>query len=320
MAEEKDSPQPEEEEVDTGEEDEDIWDSAPEVEDEDDPTEETEAEAEEDTKEEVKEEADDSEEEEEEDPAHDYEQRYKSLEKEFHKRNETSARDREEFNDLRIRSLEQDKELETLKKGYKAPDTPPDPSDEGSFFDDDDRTTMEEFSELTGVTKKLVQHEVAKALNKVGPAINKDSERVAQLEKAYQDQNYQQFLSSHEKSMLSSVGDDYRDIDKDPDFQTYVLKSPALTKMMTESTSPDDHASVMNLWLENTDSGKGWRPAPEAESKPKAQSEGSAKKQSTRRKAASNLMDNSAPRIERNTDNMSDEDLWDSVPEPKEDF
>ena len=316
MAEEKDSPQPEEE-VDTGSEDEDIWDSAPEVEDEDDPTEETEAEADEEVEEEVEEEADDSEEDEE-DPAHDYEQRYKSLEKEFHKRNETSARDREDFNDLRIRSLEQDKELETLKKGYKAPNTPPDPSDEGSFFDEDDRTTMEEFSELTGVTKKLVQHEVAKALNKVGPAINKDSERVAQLEKAYQDQNYQQFLSSHESSMLSSVGDDYRDIDKDPDFQTYVLKSPALTKMMTESTSPDDHASVMNLWLENTDSGKAWRPAEEPE--PKAQTKGSAKKQSTRRKAASNLMDNSAPRIEKNTDNMSDEDLWDSVPDPKEEF
>jgi len=312
MAEEKDSPQPEEE-VDTGE-DEDIWDNAPEVEDEDDPPEETEAEAED----EEEEEEDDDSEEEEEDPAHDYEKRYKDLEREFHKRNETSARDREEFNDLRIRSLEQDKELETLKKGYKAPDTPPDPSDEGSFFDEDDRTTMEEFSELTGVTKKLVQHEVAKALDKVGPAINKDSERVAQLEKAYQDQNYQQFLSNHESSMLSTVGEDYRDIDRDPDFQTYVLKSPALTKMMTESTSPDDHASVMNLWLENTDSGKAWRPAPEAE--PKTQSEGSAKKQSTRRKAASNLMDNSAPRIERNTDNMSDEDLWDSVPEPKEDF
>ncbi len=315
MAEEKDSPQPEDE-VDTGE-DEDIWDSAPEVEDEDDPPVEAEAEAEEEGEEEEAD--DDSEEEEEEaDPAHDYEQRYKSLEKEFHKRNETSARDREDFNDLRIRSLEQDKELETLRQGYKAPDTPPNPSDEGSFFDDDDRTTMEEFSELTGVTKKLVQHEVAKALGKVAPAINKDSERVAQLEKAYQDQNYQQFLSNHEKSMLSTVGDDYRDIDKDPDFQSYVLASPALTKMMTESTSPNDHASVMNLWLENTDSGKGWRPTEEPA--PKTQSEGSAKKQSTRRKAASNLMSNSAPRIERNTDNMSDEDLWDSVPEPKEDF
>ena len=316
MAEEDVSPQPEEE-VDTGEEDEDIWDSAPEVEDEDDPPVEAEAEAEEEGEEEEAD--DDSEEEEEEaDPAHDYEQRYKSLEKEFHKRNEASARDREDFNDLRIRSLEQDKELDTLKKGYKAPDTPPDPSDEGSFFDEDDRTTMEEFSELTGVTKKLVQHEVAKALGKVAPTMNKDSERVAQLEKAYQDQNYQQFLSNHEKSMLSSVGDDYRDIDKDPDFQSYVLASPALTKMMTESTSPNDHASVMNLWLENTDSGKGWRPTEDPA--PKTQSEGSAKKQSTRRKAASNLMDNSAPRIERNTDNMSDEDLWDSVPEPKEEF
>jgi hypothetical protein len=315
MAEEKDSPQPEEE-VDTGSEDEDIWDNAPEVEDEDDPPEETEAEAEDEGEDE---ELEDSEEDmEDEEPSHDYEQRYKSLEKEFHKRNEASARDREDFNDLRLRSLEQDKELEKLRQGYKEPDTPPDPSDEGSFFDDDDRTTMEEFSEITGVTKKLVQHELAKALSKVAPTMNKDSERVAQLEKAYHDQNYQQFLSNHDQSMLNSVGEDYRDIDRDPDFQSYVLASPALTKMMTESTSPDDHASVMNLWLENTDSGKGWRQTEEPA--PKAQSEGSAKKQSTRRKAASNLMSNSAPRIERNTDNMSDEDLWDSVPEPKEEF
>ena len=315
MAEEKDSPQPEEE-VDTGSEDEDIWDNAPEVEDEDDPPADTEAEAEDEGEDE---ELEDSEEDmEDEEPAHDYEQRYKSLEKEFHKRNEASARDREDFNDLRLRSLEQDKELEKLRQGYKAPDTPPDPSDEGSFFDDDDRTTMEEFSEITGVTKKLVQHELAKALSKVAPTMNKDSERVAQLEKAYHDQNYQQFLSNHDQSMLNSVGEDYRDIDRDPDFQSYVLASPALTKMMTESTSPDDHASVMNLWLENTDSGKGWRQTEEPA--PKAQSEGSAKKQSTRRKAASNLMSNSAPRIERNTDNMSDEDLWDSVPEPKEEF
>ena len=51
MAEEKDSPQPEEE-VDTGGEDEDIWDSAPEVEDEDDPPVEAEAEAEEEGEEE----------------------------------------------------------------------------------------------------------------------------------------------------------------------------------------------------------------------------------------------------------------------------
>ena len=316
MAEEKDSPQPDEE-VDTGQEDEDLWESAPEGEDEDDPpleaeeeTEEVEAEAE------TEDESEEEDPEDEDEPAHNYEKRYKDLEREFHKRNEESARSREELNDLRLRSLEQDKELERLKKGYKEPDTPPDPSDEGSFFDEDDRTTMEEFSEITGVTKKLVQHEVAKALQKVTPSINKESERVEQLEKAYQDQAYQQFLTNHEKSMLESVGEDYRDIDKDSDFQAYVLASPALTKMMTESTSASDHASVMNLWLENTDSGKAWRPAPEEE--PKAQKEESAKKQSSRRKAASNLMSNSAPRIERNPDNMSDEELWASVPEPEQ--
>ena len=171
---------------------------------------------------------------------------------------------------------------------------------------------MEEFSEITGVTKKLVQHEVAKALRQVGPAIDQESQRVANLEQAYQDQNYQQFLTKHEQSMLDTVGEDYRDIDRDPDFQSYVLASPALTKMMTESTSAADHASVMNLWLDNTDSGKTWRPEPET------QKEAPAKKQSARRKAASNLMSNSAPRIERNPDGMSDEELWDSVPDPKQ--
>ena len=222
MAEEKDSPQPDEE-VDTGQEDEDLWESAPEVEDEDDTTTEAEAVEAEGEEEESEEGEAEEEEEYEEDPAHDYEKRYKDLEREFHKRNEESARSREELNDLRLRSLEQDKELNKLRQGYKAPDTPPDPSDEGSFFDDDDRTTMEEFSEITGVTKKLVQHEVAKALQQVAPTINKDSERVAQLEQAYQDQTYQQFLTNHEKSMLDGVGEDYRDIDKDPDFQAYVL-------------------------------------------------------------------------------------------------
>ena len=48
---------------------------------------------------------------------------------------------------------------------------------------------------------------------------------------------------------MSNVGQDYREIDKDPDFQAFVLSSPAMTKMMTESTDPVDHASVMDLFL-----------------------------------------------------------------------
>ena len=245
-------------------------------------------------------EAEEEEESEDEDPAHDYEKRYKDLEREFHRRNEESARLREEVNDLRLNNLEQEKRANE-PKGTK----PADPTDADSFFDEEDRTTMDEFSEITGVTKKLIEHEVAKRLKDLQPNLQK----VDQMEQALQDQNYNQFLRTHESQMLDSVGSDYRDIDKNPKFQNWVLASPALTKMMTESVEATDHASVMNLWLDSTEHGKKYRPPP------KEATTQSTEKQATRRKAASSLMSNSAPRTQKNPDNMSDEELWDSVPE-----
>ena len=110
--------------------------------------------------------------------------------------------------------------------------------------------------------------------------------------------------------MVGSVGEDYREIDRDKDFQSFVLASPAMTKMMTESLDPRDHASVMNLFLQS-DSGSGWRKEPET---PDAEEKPQRSKQS-RRRAASSLVKNSAPRMNKNTDNMSREELWDSIPE-----
>jgi len=269
--------------------DEELWESEEESPEDTEPS---------DTEEEV-EEAEEEEESEDEDPAHDYEKRYKDLEREFHRRNEESARLREEVNDLRLNNLEQEKRANE-PKGTK----PADPTDADSFFDEDDRTTMDEFSEITGVTKKLIEHEVAKRLQALQPNLQK----VDQMEQTLQDQNYNQFLRTHESLMLDSVGSDYREIDKNPKFQNWVLASPALTKMMTESVEATDHASVMNLWLDSTEHGKKYRPPRE----PPAQS---TDKQATRRKAASSLMSNSAPRTQKNPDNMSDEELWDSVPE-----
>ena len=269
--------------------DEELWESDEESPEDTEPS---------DTEEEV-EEAEEEEESEDEDPAHDYEKRYKDLEREFHRRNEESARLREEVNDLRLSSLEQEKRANE-PKGTK----PADPTDADSFFDEDDRTTMDEFSEITGVTKKLIEHEVAKRLQALQPNLQK----VDQMEQTLQDQGYNQFLRTHESLMLDSVGSDYREIDKNPKFQNWVLASPALTKMMTESVEATDHASVMNLWLDSTEHGKKYRPPKE----PLAQS---TDKQATRRKAASSLMSNSAPRTQKNPDNMSDEELWDSVPE-----
>lgn len=277
----------ESEETDPTYSDEELWESDEESTDEAEPS---------DTEEEV-EEAEEEDESEDEDPAHDYEKRYKDLEREFHRRNEESARMREELNDLRIRTLEERQAPPEQK------DRPVDPTDADSFFNEDDRTTMDEFSEITGVTKKLIEHEVAKRLQSLQPNLQK----VDQMEQQLQDQTYNQFLKSHESFMLDSVGSDYRDIDRHPQFQNWVLASPALTKMMTESVEATDHASVMNLWLDTTEHGKKYRPPKEPVQ--------SSEKQATRRKAASSLMTNSAPRTQKNPDSMSDEELWESIPE-----
>ena len=237
---------------------------------------------------------------EEEEPEHDYEQRYKSLEKEFHRRNEDTARMRDEFQEMRLTLLEQEQEMDRLRKGEKKPVKQSDPTSE-DFFNEDDRQTMEEFSEITGVTKKLVEQEVARRMKELQP----QSQKIEQLEKAQQEQNYQAFLSNHEQHMIGSVGDDYREIDRNKSFQSFVLKSPTMTKMMTESVDPIDHADVMNMWIENTPEGKRFRSSEESSD---------TGKQQARRRAATGLVKTSAPRMERNLDGMSAEEIWESIP------
>ena len=110
--------------------------------------------------------------------------------------------------------------------------------------------------------------------------------------------------------MLDNVGDDYRDIDNDPDFQAFVLGSPAMTKMMTESTDPVDHASVMQLFLSTEEGESSWRPPEVEEKKVKAST-----KRQAKRTAATGLLGNSAPVKSKNMDNMSDDELWEAIPE-----
>lgn len=233
-------------------------------------------------------------------PGHDYEKRYKDLEKEFHRRNEDSARMREEFNDLRLKLVEQQQTGEQEEPEQAEPE---------SIYSDDDRETMEEFSELTGTFRKMIQEEMGKASGKGA----EPNERLEKLENAYNQYTYERFLQNHESSMVDQVGDFYKDLDKDPDFQTFVLASPALTNMMTKSADPSDHASVMNLYLDNSGNGNQWRPQKTGAPK-------TSQAKQARRQAASGLAKNSAPVMERSTENMSDQELWDNVPEPKDDF
>jgi|TARA_R110002167_G_scaffold84286_1_gene229209 hypothetical protein len=290
--------------------DEELWDQEEESEEaEEEPTEEDTPPEEESEPEEGEEEAEDEEEPE---PQHNYEARYKDLEKEFHKRNEESARLRDDINELRLRDVEREQTLGRVKQGLSETEVPPaDPTNADAFFDKADKDTMEEFSELSSTFRKMIQHEMAKAGTTMQEATVQAQERLKYLEEQNKESNYQQFLSYHEKYMVDNVGEDYRDIDKDPDFQAFVLGSPAMTKMMTESTDPVDHSSVMELFLSTQSGQDAWRPSEEPE---KAVPKASAKRQS-KRAAATGLLGNSAPVKTRNTDNMSDEELWEVIPD-----
>jgi len=291
--------------------DEELWEQDEESEGDSEPEGTPDESEEEPDEEEPEEDEDETEEEEPEEPQHDYESRYKDLEREFHKRNEESARMREDLNEFRLRDVEREQVLGRVRKGLPETDAPPvDPQDAEKFFNKEDKQTMEEFSELSSTFRKMIQHEMAKQGTSIHEATMQAQQRLKNLEEQSHEQNYQNFLQYHESYMNDNVGDDYRDIDKDPDFQAFVLGSPAMTKMMTESTDPVDHASVMQLFL-STDTGESaWRP-PQVEEK---QVKASTKRQA-KRTAATGLLGNSAPVQNRNMDNMSDEDLWEAIPE-----
>jgi len=292
--------------------DEELWEQDEESEGDSEPEGTPDESEEEPDEEEPEEDEDETEEEEPEEPQHDYESRYKDLEREFHKRNEESARMREDLNEFRLRDVEREQVLDRVKKGLPETDKPPvDPQDAEKFFNKEDKQTMEEFSELSSTFRKMIQHEMAKQGTTLHQATLQAQERLKSLEEQNQEQTYQNFLRYHENYMLDNVGEDYRDIDKDPDFQAFVLGSPAMTKMMTESTDPVDHASVMQLFL-STDRGESaWRHSEEDEKKA---SKASTKRQA-KRTAATGLLGNSAPIKSKNVDNLSDEELWEAIPE-----
>ena len=286
--------------------DEDLWDQEDEVVEEES--------TEEDTPQEEESESEESEDEEEpEEPQHDYESRYKDLEREFHKRNEESARLREDFNELRLRDVEREQAIERVKKGLPESETPPaDPRDADKFFDKADKDTMEEFSELSSTFRKMIQHEMAKQGTTLKEATIQAQQRLTYLEDQNKEQNYQNFLQYHNNYMNANVGEDYRAIDKDADFQAFVLGSKAMTKMMTESTDPIDHASVMQLFLTTQTGQDAWSPPEESETGKKVQK---STKRQAKRAAATGLLGNSAPVKNKNLDNLSDDELWEAIPE-----
>jgi len=110
--------------------------------------------------------------------------------------------------------------------------------------------------------------------------------------------------------MVQNIGSDYRDIDRSEEFYDFVMSSPMRERMMTESKDPKDYVAVMSDFL-GTPTGKAkFRPDPVEE--PQETKTSNVVKQQ-RRKAASGLVKNSAPRQEKRVEDMSPDELWDHI-------
>ena len=246
---------------------------------------------------------------------HNYEKRYKDLEKEFHRRNEETKELREQFQQLRLERLEMERALEQMHQ-HQQPPAPeaskePTPLDE-DWFDPNTKQTLEEFQELTSAYKKLIAHEIAKATQNINPEV--PDERLENLEQVAQQYKANQYRLQHAAYMRTHVGGDYMDIDKSPEFYEYVNASPVRLAAMTQSMNPEDHAAVMNDFL-NTPAGREkFREEVAAATEQQPQEPPKETQGAVRRKAAQGLLKNSNPRQqERRPEDMNDEELWDSI-------
>ena len=143
------------------------------------------------------------------------------------------------------------------------------------------------------------------------PEIPED--RIGQLEEIPEQYKANQYRLQHAAHMRTSVGDDYMDIDKSQEFYDYVNASPIRLAAMTKSMNPEDHAAVMNDFLNTPVGREKFRsePAPEVAAAPVAAAETQG---TVRRKAAQGLLKNSNPRQqERRPEDMNDEELWESI-------
>ena len=244
---------------------------------------------------------------------HNYEKRYKDLEKEFHRRNEETKELREQFQQLRLERLEMERQLAKQKEETPVEAKPKEPSPlDEDWFDPATKQTLDEFQELTSAYRKLIAHEIAKATKGIQvPEIPED--RIGQLEEIAQQYKANQYRLQHAAHMRTSVGDDYMDIDKSQEFYDYVNASPIRLAAMTKSMNPEDHAAVMNDFLNTPVGREKFRsePAPEVAAAPVAAAETQG---TVRRKAAQGLLKNSNPRQqERRPEDMNDEELWESI-------
>ena len=247
-----------------------------------------------------------------EEPKHDYEKRYKDLEKEFHRRNEEQSKLRDELMALQIQNLKLNQDLQKPKPEAKKEEPKVNPY----ALTDEEKKVAEEFPDILAVAQKMAMEEVNKMANKnVFDPLNQQQETLKQMQDRIAQYDHQQKALTHQQLMRQYIGDDFRDIDKSDEFYDFVMASPIREQAMTQTLDGKDvakvardHIAVMQDFLSSPIGKAKFRPEPVAETKPVSE------QKQQRRKAASGLVKNATPKPEKRIEDMTPDELWDSIP------
>lgn len=253
-----------------------------------------------------------------EEPEHDWQKRYKDLEKDYHSRNEKSASYRRETDSkvaelerqlqaLQIERLENQEKFKKLSELEKV-QAEEKPQTIDSLLSDTDKQTMKDFEEVMSVVNKIVDYKVGQIKPDTAPITDLQS-KYEETQKALQDMQYQRLVQHYDTVMKQKVGDDYLEIDTDPNFVEYVNANTVLKDILSDkSPDPEKHAWVVNTWL-NTDDGRAFR----AKKKGDEPATKASPKQEQKREVAKSLAKNTAPPQEVDTENMTEDELWNHI-------
>ena len=247
-----------------------------------------------------------------EEPKHDYEKRYKDLEREFHRRNEEQSKLRDEYMTLQIQNLKLNQDLQKPKTEARKEEPKVNPY----ALTDDEKKVAEEFPDILAVAQKMAMEEVNKMASKnVFDPMNQQQETLKLMQDRIAQYDHQQKALTHQQLMRQYIGEDFRDIDKSDEFYDFVMASPIREQAMTQTLDGKDvakvardHIAVMHDFLSSPIGKSKFRPEPVAETKPVSE------QKQQRRKAASGLVKNATPKPEKRIEDMTPDELWDSIP------
>ena len=244
-----------------------------------------------------------------------WEKRYKDMEREFGKRGTRIQQLDSEIQLMRLEKVEQQQRLGDLeKRSQNTPvDKPVKALDESEWFNEDEQAVIKEFPDVVGVAKKYAALEGERLKRELSgklhddygsqkSIVEKQEEEIKRLNAYVNDQASNSYLREN-------VGSNWKIVDGDPSFHSYVNSSDVMKKMM-QYGAVDERGAVYKAYLQTPDGVEKY--SKKKQSTPASDDYEAAR--NSRRETAKGLVSNTPPKHE-NAPIMSSKELWESIPE-----